>query len=174
MKSFILGLSLIVIIFACPACEKKESYYALTTFELDSANVNKGTQVLNAVSIGSIEQFQSTAFRAQNGLRGVEGDWEYDLNIAHLDGSFRGTGEYTKEDNIDIRFVHFDYYDEHPTDKSYAYTVIDSLWLNYTTVNKDIIKGEFFIKVSSEKDPSVTYTLSEGAFEFSNYEDRFY
>ncbi|MGM0582025.1 MAG: hypothetical protein ACQETL_15185 [Bacteroidota bacterium] len=164
---------IILIILAISACEKTESDYALTTFELDSADVNKGTQVLNAVMIQSSEQFQSTAFRAQNGLGGVEGDREYDLGITHLDGSFRGTGEYTKEDNFEIRFVHFDYYDENPTDTSYAYTVIDSLWLKYTTVNKEIIKGEFFIKVSSEQEPSVTYTLSNGEFEFSNYEDRF-
>ncbi|WKK75093.2 hypothetical protein QYS49_26250 [Marivirga salinae] len=174
MKNLILGISLIIIILSISACEKKESYYALTTFELDSADVNKGPIVLNAVSIGSSPESQSTAFRAQNGLRGVEGDREYDLSIAHLDDSFRGEGEYSKEDNIGIRFVHHDEYDEHPTNLSYAYTVIDSLWLKYTTVNKDIIKGEFFIKVSSEQDPSVTYTLSDGAFEFSNYEDKFY
>ncbi len=173
MKNFILGISLIIIIFAYSACEKIESEYYLTTFELDSANVNKGPIVLNAVHIGSSPESQSTNFRAQNGLYGVEGDREYDLSITHLDGSFRGKGEYNKEDNIGIRFVHFDYYDEHPTDLSYPYTVIDSLWLNYTTVNKDIIKGEFFIKVSSEQDPSVTYTLRDGEFEFSNYEDKF-
>lgn len=141
------------------------------SFRLDSSGVDKGYYTLENLRTGTSEGHTMI-----DAIKSVEqkGQRLYGLRFSHFDNSFKGKGVYTKVDSLlETRFIYTDTTD---FNESYYFEIIDSLRLEYTTVEKEWIEGEFYLKVRSneeEIDEDVVYTLTEGKFEFTDKEHKF-
>jgi len=172
MKNTITLVTTALLIFTVTACDFDRSIKqdkGVLSFRVDSAGVDKGYYSLEKLFTGTSE-----GHTLVHATRSVEqkGDEVYELRFSHFNNSFKGKGVYTKQDSLlEASFQFTD--TTKATYPSYYFKNIDSLRLEYTKVEKELIAGEFYLKVRSKDIEDVVYTLTEGKFEFTDYEQDF-